>query len=691
MLNDSTSEKRPLLRPRQTRSAQSERVFRVGCVAFSLALAFDGTRRIVSGDGGADAAPQLKARLEDLGANAAAATGSAAKRPKRPNVVIALLDDMGFNDAPWTSTDLGAAMPYTLGLAREGVILANYYADKSCTPARAALLTGRHAVELGVSATITWDSAWGVDVSAPLLPAMLERAAPGAYHKACVGKWDLGHAHADYLPLSRGFDAFVGMASDMFVDYATHVAAFTNSGPIYDMFEGDAPTADYADADATDVWTGAALSAIESAATQSKSLFLYLAYNAIHTIITLPAEMTAAADPEYGALTSRIDAGDYTDERRLAAGALLVVDRSLQTVAASLQRSGEWDDTLLVFASDNGGLAGSGGSNYPLRGEMLTYFEGGVRVPAFLYAGANLAHLRMTAGTTYGGLVHASDVAPTLIGAAFAPTGDIDLGFYGLDLHRRVLAGDAAAPARRSLFYGAALAAGVGDIDLGGAAKTPVLAAVRDERHKLITNAAYCDAADTDSTVSCACDDYRTFLFDLAVDPEENDDVSADRPDVVEALLKTLKANIGALVPATGAQNVNEADDALAAATAAAVAAGDSKLFLAPWRTEMVDYAADSFTTLALEDAQRVRRCPPVDFVFLLSLIGSIRRPRTRPRPPRSRASACRSTWSRCARTPRRSSKLGTGSSPPPYKALCARVDSGRHWIESRHWAGPRR
>jgi arylsulfatase A-like enzyme len=444
---------------------------------------------------------------------------------------------------------------------------------------------------------------------------------------------------------------------------------------------------------ATDVWTGAALSAIESAATQSKSLFLYLAYNAIHTIITLPAEMTAAADPEYGALISRIDAGDYTDERRLAAGALLVVDRSLQTVAASLQRSGEWDDTLLVFASDNGGLTGSGGSNYPLRGEMLTYFEGGVRVPAFLYAGANLAHLRMTAGTTYDGLVHASDVAPTLIGAAFAPTGDIDLGFYGLDLHRRVLAGDAAAPARRSLFYGAALAAGFGDIDLGGA-KTPVLAAVRDEQHKLITNAAYCDAADTDSTVSCACDDHRTFLFDLAADPEENDDVSADRPDVVEALLKTLKANIGALVPATGAQNVNEADDALAAATAAAVAAGDSKLFLAPWRTEMVDYAADSFTTLALEDAQRVRRCPPVDFVFLLSLVGSIRRPRTRPRPPRSRASACRSTWSRCARTPRRSSKLGAGSSPPPYKALELRPSGLRTALPgSRHcqWAGPAR
>ena len=72
-------------------------------------------------------------------------------------------------------------------------------------------------------------------------------------------------------------------------------------------------------------------------------------------------------------------------QRQLAAGALLVVDRSLETLFQTLDAAGMTDDTLLFFGSDNGGLTGFGGSNYPLRGEKLTLFEGGVRVPMFAY------------------------------------------------------------------------------------------------------------------------------------------------------------------------------------------------------------------------------------------------------------------------------------------------------------------
>ena len=195
---------------------------------------------------------------------------------------------------------------------------------------------------------------------------------------------------------------------------------------------------------------GAALRGLEAAQARSQRAFLFLAYNAIHSIITLPKTMTPQADEAYGQLVAGLDAGDYTDVRQNAAGALLSVDRSLESVFAAL--GDRADETLFVFASDNGGLAGFGGSNWPLRGEKLTLFEGGVRVPAFLWAGSKLT--RRTAGTTYSGLVHVSDITPTLLGAAF---GDVAWDGYGRDLHRVLLEG--AGPEREDLLYGASASA----------------------------------------------------------------------------------------------------------------------------------------------------------------------------------------------------------------------------------------
>ncbi|KAH8044661.1 sulfuric ester hydrolase [Aureococcus anophagefferens] len=443
---------------------------------------------------------------------------------------------MGYNDAPWTSTDL--ARPCPPAAARgPGVVLSNYYADQSCTPSRAALLTGRHAVELGVYSTVVWDSAWGLD-EAKALPALIEGG--GAYHKACVGKWDVGHSTAAYLPLARGFDTFTGMLGDMMTDYSTHMAEFTPSGPVYDLFEGDAPSYDYQNTYATDIWTSAATSAVAAAHEAAKGLLLYLVQRDPHGD---HAPNHFEEDDEYKALVAPLDAGDYTEQRQLAAGALLVVDRSLETLFQTLDAAGMTDDTLLFFGSDNGGLTGFGGSNYPLRGEKLTLFEGGVRVPAFFWAGASFPRLRATAGAAYGGIVHVSDVAPTLFGAAF---GGYD-AVSGLDLSGAVLAGEEDAKTRDELVYAA-------------------------------TVADFSEDASWDSAGTS-----RTYVFDLEADPTETTNLVDAEPELAATLVAGLAAALDDLRPRAAPADSMDEDGCLAGMTANAVASGQSSLFLAPW------------------------------------------------------------------------------------------------------------
>lgn len=137
---------------------------------------------------------------------------------------------------------------------------------------------------------------------------------------------------------------------------------------------------------------GTASSSIGGSRT-GKPLFMYLALHNTHAPIEAPARFV-----------SMYDTGDVKKDTFLAM--VSVVDETVKNVTDALKAEGMWDNTLLVWSTDNGSPVQVAGSNHPLRGGKSTNWEGGVRVPTFVSGGALPVAMR---GTSLDGLVHVSD------------------------------------------------------------------------------------------------------------------------------------------------------------------------------------------------------------------------------------------------------------------------------------------
>ena len=313
-----------------------------------------------------------------------------------PNILLILADDHGYGDA---SCYGGAQIqtPAIDRLAAEGARCTGFYANSSvCSPSRAALMTGCYPDRVGVPGVIRThpERSWGYfSQTAVTLPQMLDRA---GYHSSLIGKWHLG-LEAENHPRSRGFHHFHGFLGDMMDDYLTH----RRHGHNYMRHER--AVIDPA-GHATDLFTQWAVRFIQERADEEAPFFLYLAYNAPHTPIQPPEDWVArvqARHPElpadrvrYLALVEHLDAG-------------------VGRVLAELDSSGQAQDTLVIYTSDNGGQLDVGASNGDLRGAKGQMYEGGIRVPACIRWPE---HIR--AGSEVGTVAMLSDLLPTLCEAA---------------------------------------------------------------------------------------------------------------------------------------------------------------------------------------------------------------------------------------------------------------------------------
>lgn len=290
---------------------------------------------------------------------------AAASHAAKPNIVMILVDDLGYSDlSSFGGTDIRT--PAIDQLMKSGLRFDQFYSNCTvCTPTRASLLTGRYPDLVGAPGVIRqWeDSSWGYfKPNGPTLPELLRKA---GYHTGMVGKWHLGFESPN-IPNDRGFDFFYGFLADMMDDYWTHLRGGVN-------WMRRNKTEVKPKGHATEVFTQWAIDYVrEQASNSNKPFFLYLAYNAPHFPIQPPKdwlEKVRKREPQL-------------DLKRATNVAFVEhMDHEIGKFTATIQGLGIAEDTLIVFSSDNGGSIPHGALNGKLRGGKQDHWEGGIRVP----------------------------------------------------------------------------------------------------------------------------------------------------------------------------------------------------------------------------------------------------------------------------------------------------------------------
>jgi arylsulfatase A-like enzyme len=319
----------------------------------------------------------------------ATAAALGAQPAGKPNIVVILADDLGSGDVScYGAKDVRT--PNIDSIAKNGVRFTSFYSNSPvCSPTRAALLTGRSPDLVGVPGVIRTmpGNSWGLlAADAVLLPRKLGEA---GYHTCITGKWHLGLRPEDN-PVRRAFHQFRGFLGDMMDDYYDH-RRHGNNYMRFDEREVDPK------GHATDLFTEWAVEYVKQP--RREPFFLYLAYNAPHT----PVQPT----PESLDRVRKRTPG-MTEKRAKIVALIEHMDEGVGKVLSALP-----ENTLVIFTSDNGGHAESGGTNGPLRGAKQDMYEGGIRVPfCAMWKG------RIQAGTENASVLQSSDIYGTVCAAA---------------------------------------------------------------------------------------------------------------------------------------------------------------------------------------------------------------------------------------------------------------------------------
>ncbi|KAL9988762.1 hypothetical protein ACROYT_G003245 [Oculina patagonica] len=309
------------------------------------------------------------------------------KNSKRPHILFILADDLGWSDVGFHGSVIKT--PNIDKLASEGVILDNYYVQPLCTPTRSALMTGRYPIHTGLQhGVIHVDNPVGLPLEYSILPQELKKV---GYATHLVGKWHLGSYKWPYVPTRRGFDTFFGFWSGSEDHYTHSVEGFL------DFRDGEEPARNWNGTYAMYAYTKK-MEEIVKSHDPAQPLFLYMAFQNVH----FPVEAPQHYVNKYSFIKN--------DLRRRYAGMVDILDEAVGNITKVFTSVGLWNDTLVIFSTDNGGLPSAGGFNWPLRGTKHTVWEGGARGAGFVYG--NLLEQK---GVRNKELLHATDWYPTLI------------------------------------------------------------------------------------------------------------------------------------------------------------------------------------------------------------------------------------------------------------------------------------
>lgn len=347
----------------------------------------------------------------------------------RPNVIFILADDLGYADLSCFGQKT-VPTPNIDALAQQGVKFTNFYAGSAvCAPSRGALMTGMHTGRSPLRG-----NRWVPDVGVyplphgiPLLPEALGRGSN--YTTILTGRWHLGGEMSDSRPSDRGFDQSFGKLSSL---YPTHSSFFID--PLFRWDGKHIPFEQYQDLRYEPMYengdyynleerfrsedpinmdmlvTKKAIEAIEK--NRGNPYFLYVAYAWVHA----PMEMHPDGD---------FEDENWPFEERAFASMLTALDNQVGRIVDAVERSGQAENTLIIFTSDNGPHeeddhdADFFDSNGPLRGAKRDLYEGGIRVPLIARWPGTI-----DPGTTSDHISALWDIYPTVCEAAGAPIPD---------------------------------------------------------------------------------------------------------------------------------------------------------------------------------------------------------------------------------------------------------------------------
>ena len=338
-------------------------------------------------------------------------TISCTAQNERPNILLILCDDLGYGDVGFNgSADI--ITPQMDELAKNGIIFTSAYnAHSFCGPSRASLMTGRYSQQIGTPFNLHSNSSkidednMGIPLEETFMSKVLQDA---GYYTNVIGKWHLG-ASPKFHPNNRGYDnfyGFLGGGHNYFPEiyrktYLKQLKAGNKNIRDYilplEHNNKEVKETEYI----TDALSREAVNNIKIAKEKNEPFFMYLSYNAPH----VPLEAKEDDMQVFNDIKDK--------DRRTYAGMVYAVDRGIGNIVKALKETGQFENTLIVFFSDNGGNIDHGASNYPLKGSKGDAWEGGYRTPMFFHWPNKLK-----GGQQFNHPVSALDLYPTFINIA---------------------------------------------------------------------------------------------------------------------------------------------------------------------------------------------------------------------------------------------------------------------------------
>eukprot|EP00043_Microstomoeca_roanoka_P012658 m.122869 g.122869 ORF g.122869 m.122869 type:complete len:533 (-) comp15556_c0_seq3:598-2196(-) len=460
-----------------------------------------------------------------------------------PNIVFFLTDDLGWNAPSFHNPDL--ITPTLQALHDEGVELYSHYTYRFCSPSRGSFLSGRFPFKLsGTRVNLNPASVKdGLHLSYTTIAEKMQQA---GYATHQFGKWHLGFFEKEYTPLYRGFNSSYGFLTGG-EDHFKEKTVTLNFG--IDIWDTDQNAYGKNGTWSAQLYADAAVRVIQDNAKQRQQhgsappLFLYVALHDTHAPTEAPSRLMALYN----------HTGEDAALKNGFSAMVSAVDESVKNITDALKANNLWNNTLIVWTTDNGSpvegnftnscrnivgdTAQPGcicGSNYPLRGSKGNNFEGGVRTPTIVSGPYLPAAMR---GKRLDGMVHICDWYATFCNITGVDSSD-PRGIAPLDSINMwpYLSGAVQTSPRNFIVHDHLMFS------------TPTQGAIRQGKWKLIVQdeVPFADwfgpfapnaSHPTQKPVYASCPRSSPCLYDIEADMTEHHNLAASNPSVVQSML----------------------------------------------------------------------------------------------------------------------------------------------------------